>query len=76
MGVIMNRYPGTHGKVASRAIPGLLATATRKGVFQDQDIYLKWGQNEYIWAWKKYYPHIWYKPPPLDLLRTDIWALE
>ncbi|KAG8752195.1 hypothetical protein FRC12_012099 [Ceratobasidium sp. 428] len=63
------RYPGKCGKVASHAIPHLLAVAIRKGIFQSQDIYFKWARREYIRAWKKLYPKIKYKRPSRHLLR-------
>ncbi|KAG8760896.1 hypothetical protein FRC12_009478 [Ceratobasidium sp. 428] len=63
------RYPGKRGKVASHAIPHLLAVAIRKGIFQSQDIYFKWARREYIRAWKKLYLKIKYKRPSRHLLR-------
>ncbi|KAG9078701.1 hypothetical protein FRC06_008231, partial [Ceratobasidium sp. 370] len=68
----LGKYPGTRGKAASRAIPGLLSTATRKGIYQEQDTYVKWARNAYRRAWARYYSHVRYKDPPLDLLRTII----
>ncbi|KAG9081241.1 hypothetical protein FRC06_005702, partial [Ceratobasidium sp. 370] len=35
----LSRYPGTRGRVASRAIRLLLSTAVRKGVYQSHDTY-------------------------------------
>ncbi|KAG9091329.1 hypothetical protein FS749_016629 [Ceratobasidium sp. UAMH 11750] len=68
----LSRYPGTRGKVASRAIRLLLSTAVRKGVYQGQDMCGKWARNAYRRAWKKYCPHIPYKECPLDLLQTIV----
>ncbi|KAG8700802.1 hypothetical protein FRC09_005747 [Ceratobasidium sp. 395] len=70
------RYPGKRGKVASHAIPHLLAVAIRKGIFQSQDIYFKWARREYIRAWKKLYPKIKYKRPSRHLLRLNLNADE
>ncbi|KAG8744085.1 hypothetical protein FRC12_014879, partial [Ceratobasidium sp. 428] len=66
----LGRYPGTRGKVASRAIPILLVTATLKGVYPDADTAFKWARNAYRRAWKVYCPHIPYKECPYDLLLT------
>ncbi|KAG9090431.1 hypothetical protein FRC06_001088 [Ceratobasidium sp. 370] len=68
----LGRYPGTRGKAASHAIPKLLSTATRKGVYQDQDTYIKWARNAYRRVWAEKYSHLPYKDPPLDLLRTIV----
>ncbi|KAG9087382.1 hypothetical protein FS749_002950 [Ceratobasidium sp. UAMH 11750] len=68
----LGRYPGTRGKAASRAIPKLLSTATRMGVYQEYDTYIKWARNAYRRVWAKHYPHLSYKDPPLDLLRTIV----
>ncbi|KAG9092113.1 hypothetical protein FS749_015996 [Ceratobasidium sp. UAMH 11750] len=68
----LGRYPGTRGKVASRAIPKLLATAIRKGIYQHQDTNLKWARNAYRRVWKAFCPHIRYRECPLDLLQTII----
>ncbi|KAG9078304.1 hypothetical protein FRC06_008435, partial [Ceratobasidium sp. 370] len=68
----LSKYPGTRGKAGSRAIPKLLATATSKGVYQEQDTYIRWARNAYRRAWKEFFPHIPYREPPLDLLRTIV----
>ncbi|KAG8728409.1 hypothetical protein FRC10_005008, partial [Ceratobasidium sp. 414] len=68
----LGRYPGTRGKAASHAIPKLLSTATRKGIYQEYDTYLKWARNAYHRVWAERYPHLRYKDPPLDLLRTIV----
>ncbi|KAG8705735.1 hypothetical protein FRC08_001492 [Ceratobasidium sp. 394] len=68
----LGRYPGTRGKVASRAIPLLLSTATRKGIYQEHDTNTKWARNAYRRAWKAFCPHIPYRECPLDLLQTII----
>ncbi|KAG8726531.1 hypothetical protein FRC10_006999, partial [Ceratobasidium sp. 414] len=66
----LSRYPGTRGKVASRAIPKLLSTATRKGIYQDHDTCIKWARNAYRRTWKAFCPHIRYRECPLNLLQT------
>ncbi|KAG8793233.1 hypothetical protein FRC12_003450 [Ceratobasidium sp. 428] len=68
----LGRYPGKRGKVASHAIPHLLAVAIRKGIFQDKKTYFKWADKEYIRAWKRLYPRVKYKPPTTHLLRLMI----
>ncbi|KAG9090919.1 hypothetical protein FRC06_000820 [Ceratobasidium sp. 370] len=68
----LGRYPGTRGKVASRAIPKLLSTATRKGIYQDHDTCIKWARNAYRRAWKAFCPHIRYRECPLYLLQTMV----
>ncbi|KAG8767418.1 hypothetical protein FRC12_006266 [Ceratobasidium sp. 428] len=68
----LGRYPGRRGKVASHAIPHLLAVAIRKGVYQDKSIYRYWAKREYIRAWKKLYPRVKYEPPPKLILRLMV----
>ncbi|KAG8777108.1 hypothetical protein FRC12_000549 [Ceratobasidium sp. 428] len=68
----LGKYPGRRGKVASRAIPGLLSVAARKGVFHDHDINMIWAKKEFIRAWRKRYPDVQCPPPPEDLLCTIV----
>ncbi|KAG9081062.1 hypothetical protein FRC06_005864 [Ceratobasidium sp. 370] len=68
----LGRYPGTRGKVASRAIPKLLSTATRKGIYQDHDTCIKWARNAYRRVWKTFCPHLRYRECPFDLLQTMV----
>ncbi|KAG8716066.1 hypothetical protein FRC08_009878 [Ceratobasidium sp. 394] len=72
----LGRYPGTRGKAASHAMPRLLSTATCKGIYQDQDTYIKWARNAYRRVWADKYPHIPYKDPPFDLLRTIVFRIS
>ncbi|KAF8593401.1 hypothetical protein BDV93DRAFT_566590 [Ceratobasidium sp. AG-I] len=68
----LGRYPGVRGKVASRAIPKMMSTATRKGVYQDHDTAVKWARNAYRRAWKESYSHVIYRECPKDLVQTII----
>ncbi|KAF8596811.1 hypothetical protein BDV93DRAFT_513821 [Ceratobasidium sp. AG-I] len=68
----LGRYPGVRGKVASRAIPKMMSTATRKGVYQDHNTAVKWARNAYCRAWKESYSHVSYRQCPKDLLQTII----
>ncbi|KAG9105615.1 hypothetical protein FRC07_009150, partial [Ceratobasidium sp. 392] len=70
------RYPGTRGKVASRAIPILLVTATLKGVYEGSDTTSKWARNAYQRAWKAFCPHIPYRECPRDLLQAMLLRLS
>ncbi|KAG8700747.1 hypothetical protein FRC09_005779 [Ceratobasidium sp. 395] len=72
----LGRYRGKRGRVASHAIPYLLAVAIRKGAYQQQDTYIIWAQKEYIRAWNKLYPKIKYHPPSRHLLSLNLNADE
>ncbi|KAG8793943.1 hypothetical protein FRC12_001089 [Ceratobasidium sp. 428] len=67
----LSRYPGTRGKIASRAIPMLQRMVTLKGVYQNADTLAKWARNAYRLAWKKFFKGVRpYSPCPDDLLHT------
>ncbi|KAG8779196.1 hypothetical protein FRC12_024592, partial [Ceratobasidium sp. 428] len=66
------RYPGTRGKVASRAIPMLQLMVTLKGVYQDTDTLIKWGRTCYDRAYRAHFRHRRYRRCPDDLLHTII----
>ncbi|KAG8781258.1 hypothetical protein FRC12_022066 [Ceratobasidium sp. 428] len=64
------RYPGLRGKVASRAMPLLMVTATLKGAYPDADTAVRWARNAYIRVWKAHYSDIPFKKCPKHLLKT------
>ncbi|KAG8789049.1 hypothetical protein FRC12_013913 [Ceratobasidium sp. 428] len=66
----LGRYPGTRGKVASRAIPLLLSTAACRGVYQGSDTNIRWARRAYRRAWDLFCPDIEFREPPYDLLQT------
>ncbi|KAF8595891.1 hypothetical protein BDV93DRAFT_514591 [Ceratobasidium sp. AG-I] len=66
----LGRYPGMRGKVASCAIPKMMSTASKKGVYQDHNTSLKWANNAYQRAWKENYSHVTYWECPKDLHQT------
>ncbi|KAG8792295.1 hypothetical protein FRC12_006549 [Ceratobasidium sp. 428] len=66
----LGRYPGTRGKVASRAIPLLLCTAACRGVYQGPDTNIRWARKAYKRAWELFCPDIEFRDPPYDLLQT------
>ncbi|KAF8594019.1 hypothetical protein BDV93DRAFT_581280 [Ceratobasidium sp. AG-I] len=69
-GTGLGKYRGQRGKVATKAIIELLAMASEKGVYQNQEVYLKWCLNCYRRAWKVHAPHVNYQEAPDDLLKT------
>ncbi|KAG8783303.1 hypothetical protein FRC12_019870, partial [Ceratobasidium sp. 428] len=66
----IGRYPGTRGKVASRAIPLLLCTASTRGVYQSTETTIRWAKKAYKHAWEAFRPDIEFKECPYDLLQT------
>ncbi|KAF8606950.1 hypothetical protein BDV93DRAFT_553407 [Ceratobasidium sp. AG-I] len=69
-GTGLGKYPGYRLKVATKAIVELLATASEKGVYQNQEIYMKWALNCYRRAWRDHAAHVPYMEAPDDLLKT------
>ncbi|KAF8593979.1 hypothetical protein BDV93DRAFT_516139 [Ceratobasidium sp. AG-I] len=69
-GTGLGKFRGQRGKVATKAIIELLAVASEKGVYQNQEIYMKWALNCYRRAWKEHAQHEFYQEAPDNLLKT------
>ncbi|KAF8595748.1 hypothetical protein BDV93DRAFT_514724 [Ceratobasidium sp. AG-I] len=69
-GTGLGKYRDQRGKVATKAIVELLALASEKGVYQNQETCLKWALNCYRRGWKEHARHVDYEEAPNDLLRT------
>jgi hypothetical protein len=66
----LGKYPGVHHRVTTAAILQMLATACRKGVYQDTVVYRKWGRHTYRCCWETLAADVPYEQPPDDLLAT------
>jgi hypothetical protein len=48
----LGKYPGVRDRVATAGILHMLATACRKGVYQDTAVYRKWARHAYCHCWQ------------------------
>jgi hypothetical protein len=66
----LGKYPGVRHRVVTTAILELLATACKKGVYQDTAVYRKWAQHAYRHCWETIALDVPYERPPDDLITT------